>query len=127
MNGAFSSGALGQLSNPMLPQRQSRVLHVCCVCRLSVPGVSSGENGCAAQEFFIQISTRHREGCVLSHEHSADGEQSLEHIKHLTSGTKPASKPEPAGQTDEGVHGQCNPVDMESGVSTILYIYIDLI
>lgn len=53
---------------------------------MSLPGVSCGEDRRGAQQFFIQVSTGHRERRMLSKQHSPDGEQSLKYImmQHVT-------------------------------------------
>lgn len=44
---------------------------------LWLPGVSTGEDGGGAQQLFVQVGGRHREGRVLGQQHTADGQQSL--------------------------------------------------
>lgn len=44
---------------------------------LWLPGVSTGEDGSGAQQFFIQISAWHRERRVLGQQHASYGQQSL--------------------------------------------------
>lgn len=64
---------------------------------LWLPGVSRGEDGGGAQQFFIQISARHREGRVLGQQHAAYGQQSLESTNNLSGRFKVSRNTEAVG------------------------------
>lgn len=51
---------------------------VFALCFKWLPGVSAGQNGSGAQQFFIEISARHRERRVLGQQHAPYGQQGLQ-------------------------------------------------